>query len=183
MLNFLPAQAKKNVEKEYYARVGILFLGIICLLTIYSISFMIPAYSSSVYEKNMLTMEVQQIDLGASNCTGGEAECIDPTVQIKSANLLLDVLKGEAGTPVSLTLLEILNNKNSGIKITAIKYLGETADQYKFSVSGQSATREELLAFFENLKKGTRFSGVDLPTSGFIKRTDIDFNLTIKVKN
>jgi len=182
MLSFLPEQLKKSVKKEYYARVLILSLGIICLLLIYSISIILPIYTSSLFEKNRLTEGVQSIDLDASNCTKSGIDCTDPTPQIKSINLLLSILNVENRASVSAPLLEILNVKNNDIKISSIKYLGEAAGQYKFSINGVSLNREGLLAFVSDLKKNSRFIGINLPISDFVKSTNINFVLMINVK-
>ena len=182
MLNFLSEQAKKGVKKEYYARVFLLFLYTICLLAVYSISAIFPTYTFSLNERSRLAQEVQINNLETSKCSEDETNCSDPLMQIKSTNSFLDVLKDDNRTFVSVPLMEVLSKKNNGIKITSIKYLGETSGQYSFSINGLSKSREELLAFSSNLKKDVRFTKISLPISDFVKSVDINFVLTINVK-
>ena len=182
MLSFLSKRSQKSVKREYYARVFVLFLGIICFLMIYSISAIIPAHTLSISEKSKLMQEIQSINPETSNCVRNGDNCIDPSLQVKSTNLLLNALKDENRTFVSVPLLDVLNNKNIGIKVTSIKYLGEASGYYKFSINGFSENRERLLDFSNSLKQDVRFSGISLPISDFVKSTDINFVLMINVK-
>jgi len=182
MLNFLPERLKKSVKHEYYARVFLLLLIVICFLMIFSISAIIPTYTYSDSEKDRLANEVSVIDLETLNCTKDNVTCSDPTSQIKSINSLLKVLKDEDRVSISIPLLEILNNKNKSIKISSVKYLGEVSGQYQFSINGLSFDREGLLLFASDLKKDAHLSAINLPISDFVKSADIDFVLTVNVK-
>lgn len=182
MLSFVPEQLKKNVKREYWARVFCAVLLILCFLAIYSLSSIFPTYTFSVSEKARLTEEISGFSTSTSSCASGETICVDPASEVKSSILLLNSLKITSRTIISQPILEILGNVNKSIKITSIKYLGETTDQYKFSIVGISLDREGLTAFSDSLKKDARLSGISLPISDFVKNTNIDFNLTIMVK-
>ena len=138
MLSFVPEQLKKNVKREYWARVFCAVLLILCFLAIYSLSSIFPTYTFSVGEKARLNEEISGFPTSTPSCTSGDTSCIDPASQIKSSILLLNSLKITNRTIISQSILEILGNVNESIKITSIKYLGETNDQYKFSVVGTS---------------------------------------------
>ena len=65
--------------------------------------------------------------------------------------------------------------------MTSFAY-GHSADATLVQVGGVARTREDLLCFQRSLKANVRFDEVRYADSFITKKTDINFQLTLKVK-
>jgi len=86
---------------------------------------------------------------------------------------------------LNLIFKNILDKKNSGVKITYFSYeKGKEPDgEDKVYLSGKSETRDEFLFFENRLKKELGDGKVISPVSNLINEKDFDFSLVLNIKN
>ncbi len=177
MINLLSPVEKKKILKEYHLRLGVVVLNAVFVLELIAVILLVPSYLAIRSSVNALSDELAQRK--ALVIPGGNEAQQD-----------LDVIKKEIGVlkesvvPESLpsaVVAAVLSVKPEGIDVTSFAY-GHSADATLVQVGGVARTREDLLFFQRSLKANVRFDEVRYADSFITKKTDINFQLTLKVK-
>ncbi|MEK7569465.1 MAG: hypothetical protein AAB500_01055 [Patescibacteria group bacterium] len=182
MINLIPNQEKKKKVKDFYFRLAVVTFFLLSFTILVASLAMIPAYFLSAAKKDVVFTKLSE----ESN-TPNSALLLETQESIaaltKKLNIVEKVQKNEyriSGKVVN----EILGDKISSIKITAILY--ETPlpknpgdPNKKVTVQGVATSREELLRFRRALEDNVAFQKVDLPISNFVKGSNIFFSITL----
>ncbi|MEA3293055.1 MAG: PilN domain-containing protein [Patescibacteria group bacterium] len=188
MINLLPQIEKNRLAKNKRYRL-ILILGIIFLFFLISFSlilFLVKIHIFSLSENQKILTDIKKEEFKASDVQQVENK-------IKTANLNFSKLDSfysqrDSWTGILEKISEIKpqNIYFTGLSSSLFSPSKETKEekQYRFqmTISGYSPDRESLLEFRENLKKEKIFGEVYFPSSTLVKSSDINFNLTLKIK-
>lgn len=179
MANLLPLTEKKNIRREYRARIGIVFLLLLSTLIIIATISLIPLYISSSYKLNDILAQIEDEKQNSFR----EDDKQDPIKITQDANAKLLVLrKKDSILPLSSELTTIIvGYKPSDVKIDAILYDRGLSDG-KITLNGIARNRETLLSFLKSLERESMFKKVNLPISSFVKETDIKFSIRITIE-
>ncbi len=179
MINLIPNQEQKKMKKDFYLRlVVMLILALSVSLFIASVSIL-PSYFASMVSRNLATAkletqkssEVAVLDTSALK----EVEFIDK--QLK----LIEGLNKNKFVFSERVLKKIILSKTPDIKIEKFLFDDDTKGNKRVVINGQASSREKLLEFRTALERDKTFTGIDLPISNFIKGSDIEFSLQLKV--
>ena len=175
---------KKYYLKRLFAIFGILIFSIIAAGSV----VLIPMHSLILSYKNDLSAE-----LGVSSKKDAELGDIFATLEIKKLNNRLSFVEKMSQTKkLNLIFKNIIDIKNSGVKITYFFYeKGKvskikdkvSAEKDKISLNGKAKKREDLILFENRLKEDMGDSNVVSPVSNLINEKDFDFSLTLYIQN
>ena len=177
MLELLPNKQKKDVKREYALRrltVALILLSIAGIISLASIS---PSYFLSIEKEKIVKKEFERAEKANNEKTDDKAFQDD----IKRTKEMINLLKpSDKYVSIGEIISNIVDNKNSGVRIDGINITSYKGNQYQIILNGNAASRDILKSFAEHIKNAGLFEGVDLPISNFTKIADIDFNITLK---
>lgn len=179
MINFLPEKIKKEVKKEYFIRSLTVFLSSFFVVSIFIIVFLMPSFILAITRKESIT---QQLNMIKGSAISQNTETLN---RVKIVNEVVKVLSLNTDSPklVSDLIKSVIQIKNSNIKISAISTEGDSNKFTKIVLRGFSNTREGLTKYTKDLKTLDIFSEVNLPVSSLVKSSDIDFVISLTLKN
>ncbi|OGF51525.1 hypothetical protein A3I27_01315 [Candidatus Giovannonibacteria bacterium RIFCSPLOWO2_02_FULL_43_11b] len=179
MINLLPYEDKKEVEREGLRRFLIVAVFSLSSVFLVCILLMMPVYIFSYQESLNLKREEDLLKQGTT------AEKItEVTNEIKKINAELSIIESSAKSVSNLEIFKkILSLTPDGIKINSLSFAGQgVPGQGKMSLQGRAGTRESLLGFQKNLNDSDLFKKVDFPISNILKKNDIDFVINLDLK-
>ncbi|MFZ2149653.1 MAG: hypothetical protein WAV15_00645 [Minisyncoccia bacterium] len=177
MINLIPNHEKKKKVKDFYFRLGVVFLWALGSCVAVAILAILPSYFLSSVEKN----------LAEERLAAQKNEPV-PTVDQASLSLMeeldrkLALIEGsdKERYPVSQKVInQIVLQKMPDIKIGRINYEDHPTEGKKISIYGIAPSRERLLFFRRALEDNVAFIKVDLPISNFIKGSNIEFYINL----
>ncbi len=181
MINLLPPKEKRELFLKKVERVVIIWGSIILavLLCLILILFSIRIYIWGKAESQKIILEQTKKEYDVSDIKNLQEV-------VKKYNEDLLKLKNFYGK--SIYLSEILEKISKipapGIYLTNLS-LNKPSDlqgnKVEVTISGFSETRERLSLFKENLEEEKYFKDIYFYPSSWVKATDIDFYLTLKV--
>ena len=177
MINLLSPVEKKKILKEYHLRLGVVVLNAVFVLELIAVILLVPSYLAIRSSVNALSDELAQRK--ALVIPGGNEAQQDLDVIKKEIGVLKESIAPESLPSAVVTA--VLAVKPEGIDVTSFAY-GHSADATLVQVGGVAHAREDLLFFQRSLKANPRFDEVRYADSFITKKTDINFQLTLKVK-
>ena len=180
-MNFLPQQDQIFIKKRYRNKFFILPVFLVLLFIALSILFFAPLYVYLTNKNILLEKELETL-----NKNPFLAKFIETEESLKKINEKIKFLSDGGKTMFNLTsvIKQIIFAKKpfTGINIEYMVFekLNESAG--KIVLRGKTEKREELLNYFENLKKTDGFLKVELPTENIIKSDNIDYTINIFLK-
>jgi Tfp pilus assembly protein PilN len=174
MINLLPQNEKKNIDREYHLRrIALVLMAAIALVGI-AIVLMVPMYLTSFYKSRSIDATT------ASAIAKDKSDEQNYKQQIDQAKLLLKVLKPQASGMLPSNIVSLLVvNKTNDIKVNSISYSQNSPSGATVIVRGAAKTREALSAFTSALGRDKAITKVDIPVSNFAKDTNIPYVFTI----
>ena len=178
MINLLPTTERKQLEKEYQLRFGVLAAVALLLLEIMSVGLFFPSYYTIIAATKSKTQDLAAIKAGLPK--GSD----DPQAALATMKAELAILKPPGGANAvlpSAILNTIISKKTSGILLSGFDYQVNSGAGF-VTLRGFSATREELLDFQKILKADPNFSAVEFPQTVFSGKTNLNFNIRLTLK-
>lgn len=177
MINLIPRQEKKRMNKDFFFRLLIVFFLALGLSIVVSSVSILPSYFISSVKKNFTNTKL----LAQKN---EPVPLVDQEVLtvIKSINSKLDLIENAEKNKFVIServINSIIFKKMPDIKITKISYGNDASKGKKIDITGVAPSRERLLLFRLALEGDTLFKTVDLPISNFIRGSDIQFYLSL----
>ena len=172
MINLLPLEYKKNQRKALLFRVSFVALTIFSLVVAASSILLLPLYLSATAQLNLYKTSQSFSDTETSSRT------------ITDTNNKISIFALEESDSQFSAVLTLLDEITpSGISITDMTLA--TSDSGKKSTQlelrGNASTRESLVKFVDALKAQKSFESVELPISGLVKDSNIDFNMSFVI--
>lgn len=181
MWNLLPPETKQEVDKEYHLRffaICLLLLSFTMVINIIvSLPFALSAHSTAVSVDRKI-QDFVKTDIGTTTSPAMEA------FNLFNQELgLLAPTASSADRRFTVLIKAIIADKPEGVKISSFSDSTNEKGKLTIVVSGIADSREDLLAFANNLGSDKRYSKVDLPVSNFSKKTDIEYSIMITILN
>jgi len=180
-MNLLPEENKILFKKYYLKRLLAVFAVLIFSAAAAGIIILMPMHSLILSYKRDLSRELAVYLKKDAELANSAA-----ALEIKKLNSRLDfVEKMSKDKGLNLIFKNILDKKNSGVKITYFSYEKgkEPNGEDKVYLSGKSKKRDEFLVFENRLKKELGDGKVVSPVSNLINEKDFDFSLVLNIKN
>lgn len=176
MLNLLPLEQKKKIEKEYKNRFLIVSLIFSSIAIVILFVFSLPSYVFSKIRLNQVEKENTALEERIAVLKQDEA-ALSPedteNIQVLSVNRTAQY------SPTELTE-KILSNKGNGISISNISISFLNGEQIAH-IQGVARTRENLIAYRQELVKLEIFKEVDLPISSLGPARNNEFTMELTV--
>jgi|SRR3989338_1457901 len=177
MINLIPNQEKKKMIKDFYYRLTVVFLVMLCVSLFIAMLALLPAYLLSVAKNNIAEekLETQKNEIAPPFNQ-------ETLAMMADLNLKLSLIENAEKDKFSVSekvINAVLLKKIPSIKITRISYEDDSLKGKKISINGTAPSREILLSFRQALENDTSFQEVDLPISNFVKGFNIEFYLNL----
>jgi len=187
-MNLLPSIEKSIIRREYYKRLAVISLMLSAVLIVTATVSGAVSYIISGYEISRLSQE-----LSSSVKTSATEGVVTNSRVIKNASDKLKILgeypKRSLGYDLSQVFYFVFD-KRSGIRLTSFAYTQTVsrkrqtrAISHNVIISGVAPTRGDLLQFVKILESHDKVVSVDLPISNLIGDKDIEFSVTLAIKN
>jgi len=171
-LNIIPAELKQEIKHikilQLFKRLGFLLVSFIL---VYAAVFVASSQVLKRYAKDVFA---NQASIGKNS-----TEYID---KVKNINEQINSVAKiqENYIPFSDFLLDIFKKINQGVKLNQLTIDQETGN---FTLSGTADSRDSLLKLKTDLESSGLFSELDLPINNLLKKDDINFTISAKLKN
>jgi len=175
MINLLPRQAQKQLEREYVYRVLIIIAIMIALATIIFSIILGTLYFVLNLERGQLE-KLHTDNLASPEVQNDIANIND--LQNKM-NILSFNTSGTITEQFSELIRVVIEAKNKDIHIKEITI--QNNETLVISVSGIADTRDGFVKYLESLKTNKLFSSVNSPVSNLSQSTGISFSINIEV--
>ena len=177
MINLIPNQEKKKKVKDFYFRLGVVFMASLGGSIFIATLVILPSYFLSSFEKNLaekkLEIQKQEPVPAADQDSLKIMEDLDRKLSLIESS-------EENKYFVSVKIInEIILQKMPDIKINRISYKDDPVSGKGVNIQGIAPSRERLLLFRRALEDDIAFKQVDLPISNFIKGSNIKFSLNL----
>jgi hypothetical protein len=179
MINLIPEQQKKEIQKEYYMHGVYYALILIAMLALAGCVILAPSYILSLSKRNAAQFEITSLKQGE---TFALAQELKNTIQTINEKLSIFPKKPVLSSVVSEVVYEVEKVLPQGITLVSIRILSDVEKTRTVEVSGTSNTRDTLLSFVKKLETTERFSNVVLPVSSYAKGTNIPFTVSFTQK-
>lgn len=176
MRTLLLEKDRKALRKEYRLRLcavgfwvvaGTMFLGAVMLM---------PAYFLADAREDAARAEIARLGIAVPDA--GQV----PASELGALKGKMKLLEAQNDQTLRMDLLrEVLSSKPRSVVITGMHLLSRPDEgTEELTLTGVSATRENLLVFKETLERNPHFTNVTLPVSDLASRTDVEFSITLE---
>lgn len=179
MINLLPLEYKKNQRKALLFRVSFVALTIFSLVVAASSILLLPLYLSATAQ---VKAEKDRLNLYKTSQSFSDTETSSRTITDTNNKISIFALE-ESGSQFSGVLALLNEITPSGISITDMTLATSSMNKKntQLELRGNASTRESLVKFVDALKAQENFESVELPVSGLVKDSNIDFNMSFVI--
>ena len=180
MINLLPPQQKKEVLEEERRK---LFLISGFFFSVFLVSLTLALLSVKIYISGQVLSQKILAEEAEKKFRASEAKTFEEEIRSLNDNLLK--LKSFYDSQPNLTGLlekipETLPQKTYLTNLSLYPASQGNHKLFQVSLTGYSATRDDLLAFKKNLESEPGFSEIYFPPQSWVKSKDIDFSVSFK---
>lgn len=175
LLNLLPEENKKDIQRKLHFRFFLWQVFILFALEMFYASMLVSTYV-------ILDFQLQNLkETGRQNDKGYEEQTTLDMYQKKfkdtnvSAEIIGKIQKNHLSFTQVFLLLDTLLPK--GIIVDHL-----TTKDYTVLLTGKAVTRDDLLAFDARLKESTCIENVNVPISNLFSQENIDFQVDFGIK-
>ncbi len=176
MLNLLPPKQKKELRLRFLNKTIACFVIAIILIILSLILFLFLAQKFL-----KVSLEEKEIELSSwqSKSKIQELEKLEDQLQEVNRNVVFLNKKLEQRVEFYLILEKLAEYTPLEIRVDNL-YINNSREVI---ISGYSPSRNNLLAFKENLEKSSVFTNLDFPLSNLAKTENIKFHFSFKADN
>lgn len=176
IINVLPPEEKKYLNRKYWIRLVTVFLDMFSLVAVLSIVLLFPSYLFSTTKEDLAENELKFFNLANPEITTLN---LDKKINEINNKLVLLSKKG-FNTNVSEDIFgELLKNKPEGITFSQILFNKRTDGTKVLDVYGVATDRIVLRNFKTTLDENKKYKEVILPISDFLEKTNLNFTISI----
>ena len=178
MINLLPTKEKTNLLSAYYIRVATLFVLTAFCVVLVGFLFLIPSYVITKAKESAAASQIATL-YAKQDSTKEQLNTIIADINTKLSIFADPAHKFVFSTDVAAP---VFSRKPQGVVITSIEF-SIVNKVSTVSVTGVANNRQALLSFENNLKKESKFTGVNFPISDFAQGSDISFGTQFQLSN
>lgn len=175
MINLIPPVAKRAMLREYWQRVGVVWLLLLSLCIV--LAALLTAPSFVLVQSQLSAYELQ---LQAAATAVSEQDAL--AAQVTLANTQATTVLAAGEVPRMSPYLEQLQQlTGSGISLTQIDVVRVERVITELAVVGTALNRESLTQFSARIEEDERFGEATVPLESLAANEDIAFTLRIAV--
>ncbi|MEK9151164.1 MAG: PilN domain-containing protein [Patescibacteria group bacterium] len=175
LLNLLPEENKKNIQAAFHFRFFLWQLFLVFVLEVFYLSMLASTYFVLDAQLQSLQMLGRQYDTAHA-----EQKTLDTyQTKFKDTNSAVDVIGAIERNHFSFTQIFVLLDAvvPEGVMVDRL-----TTKNYTVMLTGQAATRDDLLAFDARLKESACAENVNVPLSNLFSQENVDFQIDFGIK-
>jgi len=177
MINLIPNQEKKKKVKDFYFRLGAVFIATLGFCVAVGAASLMPTYflisSERILAQEKLLAQQNEPPTQTDQNLAARVEDMDRKLGlVESAEKGMYLISKNVVRAITV-------RKMPDIKITKFIYENEGIEGRKITILGQAPSRERLYLFRRALEGDVSFKKVELPISNFVKGSDIEFSLSL----
>jgi len=180
MINLLPKQEKENLELLTKKKLSIVVGGVL-MVSLGCLALILWALSLYILQQSY----AQKITLDATAKTYQTPDIIATKNLIKKYNASFAAI--DAFYKKSIYVSEALKlvseiQKPANLRLTSIDMqTNKNTGKITMTIRGISETRDDLMAFKNNIENNEKISNVYFPLNNWIKPSDINFYMTLEI--
>ena len=175
LLNLLPEENKKNIQRKIHVRFFLWQLFLLFSLEVFYASILVGTYIILDFQLQNLQAAGQQND----KIHGEQTTLTIYQKKFKDTNMLAEVIGKIEDNHFSFTKVFLLLDELLPEGIT-IDHL--TTKNYTIILTGKAAKRDDLLTFDAKLKESACVENVNVPISNLFSQENIDFQVDFGIK-
>jgi len=175
MINLIPPVAKRAMKREYWLRVGVVWMLLLVFVLLVGMALLVPSF---VLVQSQLTAYQTQLATAAEAAT----EQKEQTKLVREANVLAQMVY-EFGMvePLNRYVTHIQQLHGPQIRVQQMQFTREDGRVKEIVVVGTAADRSSLTQFSTTLNSDPLFTDADIPLSNFAANENIGFSVTVTV--
>ncbi len=178
MFNLLPNSLKEKIRSEYYIRLYVVIFLAIFIVQISFLIFLSPTWFVSLNKEKEIISQSEKANKASLDL---KVDAVNS--QINIINNKLGIINSTLEYPRAIPVIdEVLSKKTDNIVIKELLYEVSSEKTGLITLTGNSATRDSLVAFVKDLEESEMLKDVDLPISNLTKEKNLDFSLKISVE-
>jgi Tfp pilus assembly protein PilN len=171
MFEFISGEYKRRAKHEYRMRVGTVSFFVTSFIILCSVAIAVPLLVSLNAKEKALSVQLASL----KNVSTTHSEDV-VRASIEKVEKKIEAITSFSNDGESIiNLIGMVADVPEGIALSEI----QAASTSTVSVHGIAATRNNLRAFIDSLNGKNYFKHVDLPVSGLVKQTKIDFSFDL----
>lgn len=175
LLNLLPEENKKNIQRKLHFRFFLWQLFLICMLEVFYLGILVSIFIILDYQlQSLQSMSPQSVTAYADQQALGTYQ-----KKFKETNIMVEMVGRIERAHFSFTqILTILDSLlPEGIAVEQL-----TTKNYTILLSGRAAKRDDILAFESKLNDTPCVTNVDLPLSNLFSQENVDFQINFDMQ-
>ncbi|OGI21439.1 MAG: hypothetical protein A3J06_04735 [Candidatus Moranbacteria bacterium RIFCSPLOWO2_02_FULL_48_19] len=175
LLNLLPEENKKSVQRKLHFRFFLWQLFLVCTLEVFYLSILMSIYLILDFQLQSLRAIEQQYDAAYT-----EQRTLDAyQKKFKDTNVAVAMVGRIEREHLSFAGVFLLLDTllPEGIAVDRL-----TTKNYTVMLSGRAAARDDILALEASLKEAACVKNVNVPISNFFSQKNIDFQIDFEMQ-
>lgn len=175
LLNLLPEENKKNIQRKLHFRFFLWQLFLVCVLELFYVGILVSVFF--ILDFQLQGLQVSGRQYGATDMEQKTLALYQQ--KFKDTNASLDVIGKIEQNHFSFVQIFSLLEKllPEGV---AVDHL--TTKNYTVMLSGRAATRDDMLTFESRLKESDCIKNVNVPLTNLFSQENIDFQIDFEMQ-
>ena len=179
VINVLPQEEKKFLEKEYWKRfIIVLLIMVSSIMAIFSL-LLLPSYFFSLSKETIVESKLDEFN--TNNKSLSNQDLNTTIIDINKKLTLLSSVKAPYNIYDDIYGI-ILSNKPEGITFSQIFFNQRKDKSFALEVHGNARDRVTLRNFKTSIDSNPRVASSNLPISNFLEKSNLNFTITIVIK-
>lgn len=176
LTNLLPPERQKALSHDYFLRLGVVVAVLVTLLSLASMSLLIPAYVLLTDSARAKAESLANIESSFSSTSGTAL-----SVRLAALDSSTAALSALALAPSASALIRsVLGISHPGVTLTALSYKpAEAKTSGTLLITGTALTRDALRTYQLSVESAHLALSAALPVSAFAKDSNIPFTITV----
>jgi type IV pilus assembly protein PilM len=179
MISVLPKEDKKQLRYNYWMRFSTAILSFLTLSFVVAILLILPSYFFSISKLNIATNNLESFNIENPEVTTNN---IDKSIGDINSKLTLLSSKESKLIPSDTILNDLLSTLPKGVTVSQIFYNEGVGGIRNINIQGQALDRNTLRNLKTSLESNPNITSSNLPLSGFLEKSNINFSISIVMK-
>lgn len=177
MANLIPPHAKKAVTREYWIRVGTVWMFLVAAASMAVGMLMLPTYVLIESQNEALANRFEDAR------TAQEAY-EEASKMITAANEIAEYLDQTSTAAPFTVLVETIDTlAGDSVEVREYAFVGGSREAAPLVISGMASNRTALADFRDALRQNEHFTEVDLPLANLAGERDIPFRMQLTLQS
>jgi len=173
MINLIPPEGQKRLQREYTLRAVTVFATLFGLVFVFLSIALVPTY---------ILVSAQIASIQSESTQGGVKSDLLLKVEAETRDIekiIVQIEKASSTVQVTPLITEIAKLTPEGVTIRSFTVSEEKNVVQKVQVQGTATTRQTLVHFRDNLEASERFKKAEVPLADLARDSDLPFNISI----